>query len=141
MSFRSLLPPLRERPEDIPVLVRYFAQKYARRMDRHIETIPTEAMEALARWPWPGNVRELENLIERSVILTPGTGAECAAGRVAGIDGAGGNSVDTGGGGTRSYSAYVAGDQLGDRRAEGRGGAVGDETDYAAVEDGEAGDR
>jgi formate hydrogenlyase transcriptional activator len=66
------LPPLRERPEDIPALVRYFAQKYARRMDRHIETIPSEAMEALTRWSWPGNVRELENFIERAVILTRG---------------------------------------------------------------------
>src|ERR1051325_9145062 len=65
--FPILLPPLRERPEDIPQLVRYFAQKYARRMDKRIETIPAEAMEALARWPWPGNVRELENLIERAV--------------------------------------------------------------------------
>ncbi len=70
--FPITLPPLRERPEDIPLLVRYFAQKYARRMDRRIETIPTEAMDALVRWPWPGNVRELENLIERSVILSRG---------------------------------------------------------------------
>jgi formate hydrogenlyase transcriptional activator len=66
------LPPLRERPEDIPLLVRYFAQKYARRMNRRIETIPTAAMDALSRWPWPGNVRELENLIERAVILSRG---------------------------------------------------------------------
>jgi formate hydrogenlyase transcriptional activator len=66
------LPPLRERPDDIPLLVRYFAQKYAQRMDRHIETIPAEAMEALTHWTWPGNVRELENLIERAVILTRG---------------------------------------------------------------------
>jgi formate hydrogenlyase transcriptional activator len=66
------LPPLRERREDIPALVRYFAQKYARRMDRRIETIPAEAMDALTRWSWPGNVRELENLIERAVILTRG---------------------------------------------------------------------
>ena len=71
--FPILLPPLRERPEDISLLVRYFAQKYARRMDKRIETIPAEAMEALARWPWPGNVRELENLMERAVILTRGT--------------------------------------------------------------------
>jgi formate hydrogenlyase transcriptional activator len=70
--FPILLPPLRERPEDIPLLVRYFAQKYARRMDKRIETIPAEAMDALVRWPWPGNVRELENLIERAVILSRG---------------------------------------------------------------------
>jgi formate hydrogenlyase transcriptional activator len=70
--FPIVLPPLRERKEDIPLLVRYFAQKYARRMDKRIETIPGEAMEALVRWPWPGNVRELENLMERAVILTRG---------------------------------------------------------------------
>jgi len=67
------LPPLRERREDIPLLVRYFTQKYARRMNRRIETIPSEAMEALTNWSWPGNVRELENMIERAVILTRGS--------------------------------------------------------------------
>ena len=71
--FPILLPPLRERREDIPLLVRYFTQKYARRMNRPIETIPAEAMEALANWNWPGNVRELENFIERAVILTRGS--------------------------------------------------------------------
>lgn len=68
--FPIVVPPLRERREDIPLLVRYFAQKYARRMDKHIETIRSEAMEALVNWNWPGNVRELENLIERAVILS-----------------------------------------------------------------------
>ena len=66
------LPPLRERREDIPHLVRYFVHKFARRMKRNIESIPTETMDALIQWWWPGNVRELENLIERSVILTQG---------------------------------------------------------------------
>jgi formate hydrogenlyase transcriptional activator len=70
--FPVSVPPLRERPDDIPKLVRYFAQKYSRRMNRPVETIPSEAMEALVRYPWPGNVRELENLIERAVILTRG---------------------------------------------------------------------
>jgi formate hydrogenlyase transcriptional activator len=70
--FPIVVPPLRERAEDIPLLVRYFAQKHARRMDRRIETIPAEEMEALTRYPWPGNVRELENLIERAVILSRG---------------------------------------------------------------------
>jgi formate hydrogenlyase transcriptional activator len=70
--FPIVVPPLRERPEDIPALVRYFAQKYARRMNKTIETIPTEAMEALQQWHWPGNIRELENLIERAVILSQG---------------------------------------------------------------------
>ena len=70
--FPITVPPLRERTEDIPILVRYFAQKHAERMHRKIEIIPPEAMEALARWHWPGNVRELENIIERAVILSPG---------------------------------------------------------------------
>jgi len=70
--FPITLPPLRERRDDIPSLVRYFTQKYARRMNRRIETIPSAAMEALTHWNWPGNVRELENFIERAVILTRG---------------------------------------------------------------------
>ncbi len=70
--FPIVLPPLRERREDIPMLVEYFVEKHARNLDRRIERIPTEVMEALARWDWPGNVRELENFIERSVILTRG---------------------------------------------------------------------
>ena len=64
------LPPLRERAEDIPLLVRYFVNKHARRMNRRIETIPSAVMQALTRWNWPGNVRELENFIERAVILS-----------------------------------------------------------------------
>jgi formate hydrogenlyase transcriptional activator len=71
--FPIRLPPLRERREDIPVLVRYFVRKYAAGMHRVIETIPTETMHALINWSWPGNVRELENFVERSVILTEGT--------------------------------------------------------------------
>ncbi len=70
--FPLVLPPLRERPNDIPRLVRHFTQRFARRMGRRIETIPTAVMEALARYPWPGNVRELQNVIERAVILSPG---------------------------------------------------------------------
>jgi formate hydrogenlyase transcriptional activator len=70
--FPIVVPPLRDRAEDIPLLVRYFAQKHARRMDRRIESIPAEEMEALTRYHWPGNVRELENLIERAVILSRG---------------------------------------------------------------------
>ena len=70
--FPVVLPPLRERREDIPRLVRHFAQKVARRMGRRIETIPAEAMDVLVQYPWPGNIRELENIIERAVILSPG---------------------------------------------------------------------
>jgi formate hydrogenlyase transcriptional activator len=71
--FPIRMPSLRERREDIPLLVRYFVRKFARSMDRGIETIPGETMNALINWHWPGNVRELENFIERSVILTDGT--------------------------------------------------------------------
>jgi formate hydrogenlyase transcriptional activator len=70
--FPVVLPPLRERPDDIPRLIRHFTQRFARRMGRRIETIPSAVLEALVRYPWPGNVRELQNFIERAVILSPG---------------------------------------------------------------------
>jgi transcriptional regulator with GAF, ATPase, and Fis domain len=70
--FPTLLPPLRQRQEDIPELVNYFVAKHARRMNRRIESIPEQAMDALIRWQWPGNIRELENFLERAVILTQG---------------------------------------------------------------------
>lgn len=66
------VPALRERPEDIPLLVRHFAELFSRRMKKSIETIPTETMSALIRYDWPGNVRELQNVIERAVILSVG---------------------------------------------------------------------
>jgi formate hydrogenlyase transcriptional activator len=66
------MPPLRDRQEDIPALVRYFVEKHARRMNRAVETIPAETLDLLVRYPWPGNIRELENLIERAVIVSPG---------------------------------------------------------------------
>jgi formate hydrogenlyase transcriptional activator len=68
--FPIRIPPLRERREDIPLLVQHFVHKYARRMNKQIDTIPETTIQKLQRWSWPGNVRELENLIERSVILT-----------------------------------------------------------------------
>jgi formate hydrogenlyase transcriptional activator len=66
------MPPLRTRQGDIPLLVRHFVKKLARRMDKRIETIPSGTMEALVNWYWPGNIRELENFLERSVILSDG---------------------------------------------------------------------
>lgn len=66
------LPPLRDRPEDIPLLAKHFTQKMARHMNRSIDAIPTEALRQLMSWDWPGNVRELENVIERAVLLTRG---------------------------------------------------------------------
>jgi formate hydrogenlyase transcriptional activator len=71
--FPIRIPALRERPEDIPILVRYFSQKYARQMGKHINSISSAVMRKLVRWHWPGNVRELENLVERAVILTKGS--------------------------------------------------------------------
>jgi formate hydrogenlyase transcriptional activator len=70
--FPLTVPALRDRRQDIPLLVRYFVQQCARRMDKAIDTIPTETITALSRYDWPGNIRELENLIERAVILTQG---------------------------------------------------------------------
>jgi formate hydrogenlyase transcriptional activator len=66
------VPALRERPEDVPALVRYFVKRLARPMNRQIEVIPTETLEALRHYAWPGNVRELANLIERAMILSRG---------------------------------------------------------------------
>lgn len=68
--FPVTLPSLKERPEDIPLLVRYFVQKYARQMNKQIDTIPVNAINAMRKYQWPGNIRELENFIERAVILS-----------------------------------------------------------------------
>ncbi len=70
--FPITIPPLRDRTEDIPILARYFAQKYGKEMGKQIETIPSDTIQALVSWSWPGNVRELENFMERAVILSPG---------------------------------------------------------------------
>lgn len=70
--FPISIPPLRERPEDIPLLVRYFTARYGRRMKKRITGIPPKAMEIFTRYAWPGNVRELQHFIERAVILTCG---------------------------------------------------------------------
>jgi formate hydrogenlyase transcriptional activator len=82
--FPIRIPPLRERPEDIPLLVRYFAQKYGRRMEKQIESVPAAAMRKLAAWHWPGNIRELENFIERSVILTHSSALQVPIGELGG---------------------------------------------------------
>jgi len=84
--FPISVPPLRERAEDIPKLVRYFTQKFGRQMNKRIETIPYDTMEALSRYAWPGNVRELENLIERAVILTRGTSLQVPLAELRGVN-------------------------------------------------------
>jgi len=71
--FPVRMPPLRERPEDIPLLVRHFVQQFSRRNNRNIDTIPSHAMDALVNYHWPGNIRELQNVIERAVIVSRGS--------------------------------------------------------------------
>jgi formate hydrogenlyase transcriptional activator len=71
--FPIVIPPLRERPEDIPLLVQHFVEAAAQKMDKTIDTIPSRTMEALVEYRWPGNIRELENVIERAVILSTGS--------------------------------------------------------------------
>jgi formate hydrogenlyase transcriptional activator len=80
--FPLVVPPLRERVEDIPLLVRYFTQRHARLCNKPITSIASEIMTALCRYPWPGNVREMENFIERSVILSQGSMLEAALGEL-----------------------------------------------------------
>jgi len=70
--FPIRVPSLRERPEDIPLLVRHFVQQFSRRLSKTIDTIPSETMTTLVKYPWPGNIRELQNVIERAAILTTG---------------------------------------------------------------------
>jgi formate hydrogenlyase transcriptional activator len=82
--FPIRIPPLRDRPDDIPLLVRYFTQKHGRRMEKQIESIPADAMKKLSGWHWPGNIRELENFIERSVILTHGPALQVPISELAG---------------------------------------------------------
>ena len=83
--FPIRIPPLRERREDIPLLARYFAQKFAQQMQKRIETIPTVHMKALSDWDWPGNVRELANFIERAVILTRGNSLQVPVAELRGV--------------------------------------------------------
>jgi PAS domain S-box-containing protein len=94
--FPITTPPLRDHPEDIPILARHFTKKYAAKMDRTIDKIPADTMRALGSWPWPGNVRELENFIERSVILSrgPNLRAPLAELRAAAVETTGGFTLE-----------------------------------------------
>ncbi|MBZ5526190.1 MAG: sigma 54-interacting transcriptional regulator [Acidobacteriia bacterium] len=83
--FPVLMPPLRERKEDIPPLVRYFAEKFSRQMQKHVPVIAPAAMNTLITWHWPGNIRELENVVERAVILSSGPVLELASLQGSGI--------------------------------------------------------
>jgi formate hydrogenlyase transcriptional activator len=83
--FPILMPPLRQRSDDIALLVHYFVRRYAARIGRRIERIPAATMARLAAYSWPGNIRELENVIERAVILSNGPDLEVAAGLISAI--------------------------------------------------------
>src|SRR5271167_1080800 len=86
--FPIRLPSLRERPEDVPLLVRYFVQRFSRRQNKTVEYIPADVMEALVHYPWPGNIRELENMIERAVLLSPGRELRVPIGELKALSGA-----------------------------------------------------
>jgi formate hydrogenlyase transcriptional activator len=89
------IPALRERPEDVPLLVRYFVQKFSRRLNKSVAFVPAEAMEALAGYSWPGNIRELENFIERAVLLSPGRELRVPVSELKSAAAAGGASDDS----------------------------------------------
>jgi formate hydrogenlyase transcriptional activator len=89
------IPALRERPEDVPLLVRYFVQKFSLRLNKSVAFVPAEAMEALAGYSWPGNIRELENFIERAVLLSPGRELRVPVSELKSATGAGGAGDDS----------------------------------------------
>ena len=80
--FPIRIPPLRDRREDIPLLVSYFVQKFSKQMQKNVEAVPTAVMKGLTTWDWPGNIRELENFIERAVIVTRGKSLEAPLGEL-----------------------------------------------------------
>jgi transcriptional regulator with GAF, ATPase, and Fis domain len=80
--FPIRIPPLRDRREDIPLLVGYFVQKCAKQMQKRIEAVPASVMKGLSAWDWPGNIRELENFVERAVILTRGRSLDAPLGEL-----------------------------------------------------------
>jgi len=80
--FPIRIPPLRDRREDIPLLVSYFVQKFSKQMQKNVEAVPTAVMKGLTDWDWPGNIRELENFIERAVIVTRGKSLEAPLGEL-----------------------------------------------------------
>ena len=94
--FPITTPRLRDHPADIPILVRHFTKKYADKMNKRIDQVPSDVMQALVSWPWPGNVRELENFLERSVILSQGPllRAPLAELRAEAVEGAGGTLAE-----------------------------------------------
>ena len=142
--FPMTVPPLRERREDIPMLVRHFAQQFARRMKKDIETIPTETMEALTRYDWPGNIRELQNLIERAVILSAGQTLDVPVAALGRSPDAGGDPRgrrDARRGRSPAHHRRARAQQLGDRGPERGRRAARDQAIHAAVPHAQARDR
>ena len=135
--FPITTPPLRDHPEDIPILARHFTKKYAAKMDRDIDKIPAETMKALVSWPWPGNVRELENFIERSVILSRGPSLRAPAGGIAGRRFGSGRQLYARGRRARSHPAHIPRDR---GRGQRHGQSSRAATDDLERHDEEAGD-
>ena len=135
--FPLLMPPLRERQEDIPALVRYFVEKHARRMNRTVETIPAETLDLLVHYAWPGNIRELENLIERAVIVSPGPVLARPARRTEGSFGAVRGQPHSPCGRARSYRAGPSRPPTGFWPVRGGGRQARDETNYSAIQNAE----
>ena len=140
--FPVTVPPLRERREDIATLVRYFAQGYSRRMNKHIETVPAETLTALERYHWPGNVRELENLIERAVILSPGQVLRVPLAELKPVwTAAPRRPLDTRRSGARTHPPGARGIQLGSRWPARSGNQTRHEAHHPAIPHAKAGDR
>ena len=142
--FPIVSPPLRERHGDISALVHYFTQKFAKRMNKRIETIPTDTMAALSRYHWPGNIRELENFIERAVILSRGSSLAAPLGELnaAKPDGQAVNGAlahdDARRSRARAHPPGACSRPTGSSAARPAPRPARDETHDAAVEDGEA---
>ncbi len=131
--FPLLVPPLRERAGDIPALVRYFVEKYARRMNRKVETIPAETLELLVRYPWPGNIRELENLIERAVIVSPGPVLRVPVSELKSSSEQAGRYPDAPRRRARAYSESPGSYELGARRPQRRRHTLGNEANDSTI--------
>ncbi len=135
--FPISVPPLRERREDIPLLVQYFLSKYSKRMKKNIDSVPPESMQALVNYGWPGNIRELEHLIERAVILSPGATLKLPPFELE--EPADGSLLRARGHRARAHPPRPAPRWRQDRRPRRRGRAVGNESHHAELPHAEAG--
>jgi formate hydrogenlyase transcriptional activator len=139
--FPVTVPPLRERPDDIPLLVHFFASKFAQQMKKRIERIPAKALAALVAYSWPGNIRELQNLIERAIILSRGPVLEGIARRVEAARGSDNNVIRRGnveGHRAEAHRASAGRNELGAQRRNRRCGAPGPGPDNAHQQDAKA---